>query len=174
MKRPRLIFLLPLLVSPLLAFAVGGSPTAEPPSSATETSSVEVRRLQAALQQERSRLEADYLRREQELMQREISLKTLQEEVDKKLSEMKSLRQEVDLLLSRKSEVEEKRVKELGRMYEKMESAQAAALLEGLDRELAVAILGGMKAKAAGKVLDNMDRQKASRLSASYSTLAPD
>ncbi len=74
-------------------------------------------------------------------------------------------------MLAQKSEIEVKRIKGLSRIYEKMESAQAAKLLDQLNEGLAVDILAGMKPKSAGKVLNSMDKVKAARLSKAYSVL---
>jgi flagellar motility protein MotE (MotC chaperone) len=56
-------------------------------------------------------------------------------------------------------------------MYEKMDPVQAASLLASLEEELAIGILSGMKSRSAGKVLNNIEKQKAARLSEAFSTL---
>ena len=100
-------------------------------------------------------------------------LKTLQAEVDKKLDELKTLRQQYEKLLAERDSKEAERVAELSQMYEKMDPAKAAAIVSSLDDNLAIGILSGMKKKSAGKLLNNMDPQKAVRLSRKFSSIEP-
>jgi flagellar motility protein MotE (MotC chaperone) len=112
------------------------------------------------------------LRQKEELLQqKEMELKTLEREVDKKLDELRKAREEAAALLERKNEAESKRLRSLSAMYEKMAPGKAAALLASMEESLAVDILAGMKGKTAGRVLENMDRSMASRLSQAYSKL---
>lgn len=147
------------------AVAAGETPAAAVPES------VEERRLLYALSQERARLQAEYQQRVQQLDLREIELKTLAGEVEKKLTELKKLRQSVQQLLAEKSTVEAKRVKGLSKMYAKMAPAQAANLLTGLDQELAVAILAGMAPKSGAKIMNSLPVETATTLSVAYSSL---
>jgi flagellar motility protein MotE (MotC chaperone) len=129
--------------------------------------SVEERRLRLSIQEEiaQTRQQAESVRLQ------EIELKTLELEVDKKLTALKMVREELTLLLAQKSEVESKKVKQLAQMYEKMEPAKAAALLISLDEKLAIGILGGIKKKTAGKILNEIEREKGASLSKAYSIL---
>ncbi len=174
MKRWRLYL---VLMAGLLIGAHAGIATAwsadDQPAADGGIDSVEKRRILFSLQQERERLQAEYAKKEKNLQMREIELKTLQEEVDKKLSDLQQLREKLDRLLVLKDDAEEKRVKGLSKMYEKMEPAKGARLLADLDQDLAVAILAGMKSKSAGGVLGNMAADDAARLSAAYSSLDP-
>lgn len=140
------------------------------PSSAapeTEPASVEERRLKTSIRQELVRLR----QKEEMLAAKEMELKTLRREVDKKLEELKKARTEINALLERKRELETQKAKALSKMYEKMEPAKAAGLLVGLEKDLAIAILDGMSAKSAGRVLNNMDPETAASLSTSFSRL---
>jgi flagellar motility protein MotE (MotC chaperone) len=136
-------------------------------------SSVEERRLTAALEEQR-----ESLRRErEELALRQKELKSLNESVDKKLAEideklveMQKLRRELDRLLAAKSAEEQKRIGNLAGIYEKMLPEKAAPALAGLDQILAADLLAAMKPKAAAKILDEIARQKASELSTTFST----
>lgn len=129
--------------------------------------SVEERRLRIEIQQELAQVRA----KAENLRQKEIELKSLQEEVDKKLSELGKVRQELDQRLAKKDEEQLKKVRELAKMYEKMDPASAAEVLTSLDDDLAIGILGGIKSKTAGKILGNMDKDQAARLSKDYATL---
>ncbi len=139
---------------------------AEPPPA-----SVEERRLNYAITQERERLQAEYRQKEENLNLREIELKTLEVEVDKKLAELRQLKSELKSLVGEKETLQAKRLVELGKMYEKMDAGQAAELLAELDEPLAVDILARMKAKSVGRILNNLASDKAARLSAAYSSL---
>jgi len=171
-KRWIVLLLVPLLATPALA-AGQTAPTGQAPAvagsaaaKADATGSVEERRLQVTLQQEYERLQ----QRELALQEREMKLKTLQAEVDKRLAELQKLRSEVDGLLARKKKGEQERAAQLAKMYEKMEPANVARLLVGLEEPLAVQVLGKMRPKAAGKVLNQLDADTAARLSQLFTT----
>ena len=139
-----------------------------------EIDSVEKRRILFSLQQERAKMQDEYEKKEKKLALKEIELKTMAGEVDKKLAQLQTVRDQLRRLLEQKDEVDIQRVKGLSKMYEKMESAQGAVLLAELDQELAVKILAGMKSKSAGQLLGNMPPAKATELSTAYSTLVED
>ena len=167
----------------LVAWLGVAKPLATPQAFAAETSveksatpatapdTVEERRLLYTLSQERARLQADYQQRNKQLDEREINLKTLATEVDKKLAELEKLQSRLAELLKQKDAEEAKRLKGLSRMYEKMDAAQAAKLLADLDQQLAVDILSGMQPKAGAKILNNLPPETATRLSVVYSKL---
>lgn len=132
---------------------------------------VEERRLVYNLDQERARLQGEYEKRAQQLDQREIELKTLSQEVEKKLTELQKLRESLQQLVVAKDAAEAKRIKSLSMIYAKMSPSQSAQLLAELDQDLAVAILEGINAKAGAKIMDNLPAKDATRLSVAYSSL---
>lgn len=136
-------------------------------SRETTIRSVEERRLLAAIEEQRGRLRE----KEEILQQKEMELKTLEREVDKKLEELRKAREEATALLERQNEAENKRLRSLSAIYEKMAPDKAAALLVNMEESLAVDILAGMKGKTAGRVLESMERGKATSLSQAYSKL---
>lgn len=136
------------------------------------TGSVEERRLSVNLEQERAKLQAEFQQRSQQLDQREIELKTLAEEVEKKITELQKMRESLQQLVVEKNAAETKRIKELSMIYAKMSPAQSAVLLAELDQQLAVAILAGLSPKVSAKIMDNLPTPTATRLSVAYSTLA--
>lgn len=129
--------------------------------------SVEERRLLAEFKESRTQLN----QREQKLQKRELQLNILQDEVDKKLEQLEQLRLQLEEMLAEKDAQEQERVNQLSSMYNRMEPARAAEIFLELDTELVVGILGGMKARSAGAVLENMEGEKAARISKAYSTL---
>lgn len=127
-----------LLMAVMILFWAGRAVAAESGLPAAETmSSVEERRLLVSIEDEYAKLD----QRKAEIAERELALKTLEAEVDKKLAAMKALRTELTQLLERKKAVEGERVGELSAIYEKMEPQKAAALIKGLDQQLAVDLL---------------------------------
>jgi len=140
-------------------------------ATAKEPGSVEERRLLYSLGEERARMQQQYKERVQKLDMREIELKTLAGEVDKKLAELGKLREALQKLMAAKDDAEGKRVKRLSRTYAKMQPTQAARLLTDLEQDLAVKILAGMDPKAGAKILDNLPAETAVSLSRAYSSL---
>jgi len=124
-------------------------------------------RLIDSLQKERAALDA----RRKSLDQKELALKSLQAAVDKKLKELKARTASLQALLKQRDDAEQKRVRDLSKMYEKMDASQAAKILEALDQKLAIHILSTMRSKAAGAILAGMDQQKAAALSAAFSKI---
>ena len=156
-----LLLMLVLYPLPLLA-ATGGTDRAP--------TSVEERRIRSAIEEQYNRIqkEGDQIKVEQ------MQLKTLRQEVDKKLVQMQTLRQELTQLLSRKKTEEGKRVVELSKIYEKMSEVKAAELIKNLDTKLAIELLATMNKKNAGKILDNLDEQTATKLSTGFTEFPVD
>ncbi|WP_028585478.1 MotE family protein [Desulfogranum mediterraneum] len=168
MRPRRLVYLFPLLLFSSLALAEPG-PVDDRPAAGNgqEYASVEERRLLVALKEERTSLEQE----RQDLAAQKKALKSLQEEVDRKLSQLKQQRLQLEELLADKDARELKRIKDLSKMYEKMAAEKAARVFTSLDQGLAVSILEKMKTKAAARVLNNMDRERAAALTTAFSNL---
>ncbi len=132
-----------------------------------DISSVEERRILVSIEDEYAKLDEV----EEKIDAREMELKTLEMEVDKKLEAMQKLRNELVKLLDRKDEAEGERIGELSRIYEKMTPQKAAVLLKALDYQLAVELLLGIKKKTAGKILDSLDAETATELSKAFTEI---
>lgn len=132
-----------------------------------QITSVEERRILVSMEQEYEKLE----QREADLDSRELQLKTLESEVDKKLAAMQELREELSKLLNLKQEEEGRRVGELSKIYEKMDPEKAALLIKELDRQLAIQLLIGIKKKTAGQILDSLDAETAIELSKAFTDI---
>ena len=130
--------------------------------------SVEERRILVSIEGEYEKLD----QREAELDSRELQLKTLGVEVDKKLVAMQELREELVKLLNRKKDEEDRRVGELSKIYEKMDPSKAARLIKQLDQQLAIELLIGIKKKTAGQILDNLDTKTATKLSKGFTEIS--
>jgi len=132
-----------------------------------QISSVEERRILVSIEDEYAKLGE----RESKIDAREMQLKTLEMEVDKKLAAMQQLRDELVKLLDRKEETEGERIAELSKIYEKMNPQKAAVLIKALDYQLAVDLLLGIKKKTAGKILDSLDAETATELSKAFTEI---
>ncbi len=132
-----------------------------------QISSVEERRVLVSIEDEYAKLGE----RETKIDSREMQLKTLEAEVDKKLAAMQQLRNELVKLLDRKEDTEGERIGELSKIYEKMNPQKAAVLIQSLDHQLAVDLLLGIKKKTAGKILDNIDAITATELSKAFTEI---
>lgn len=108
-----------------------------------DISSVEERRILVSIEDEYAKLDS----LEAKMNTREMQLKTLEAEVDKKIAAMQQLRNELVKLLDRKAETEGERIGELSKIYEKMNPQKAAVLIKELDDQLAVDLLLGIKRK---------------------------
>ena len=146
----------------------------ELPQDNQSFSSVEERRIDATIQQER----AGILEEKKALALRKNELKTLEDAVDKKLAEidekLKQLqisKQQLSDLLDKKNAEELKKIQNLSKIYEKMDPVKAALALSGLNQELAADLLANMKVKAAAKILDNLNKPKATEISKTFSTI---
>ncbi|WP_457576603.1 MotE family protein [Desulfomarina sp.] len=152
-------------------FALAGN---SEPQDQRQYSSVEERRLQQVIVEEKANLQKERAR----IAMRKNELKTLEEGVDKKLAEienkiaeLKKLQNAIKALLAEKSAEEKKRIRDLAKIYEKMNPARASLALSGLDQKLAADLLANMKIKAAAKILDQTSKQKTTQLSNAFSTL---
>ena len=132
-----------------------------------QISSVEERRILVSIEQEYEKLE----QRATDLDSRELQLKTLEVEVDKKLAAMQELRTELVKLLGRKQEEEGRRISELSKIYEKMNPTKAARLIKELDQQLAIELLIGIKKKTAGQILENLDAATATEISKAFTDI---
>ena len=162
--------LLLALLAFFTVFVLAAQGEKEQQHNVADVASVEQRRLLVSLAEEQEKLEG----RERRLAMKDLELKTLAAEVDTKLNELGRLRQEVQELLKLVAEEDSKRLQELRGMYEKMDPARAAKILNSLEQELAIAILAGMKKKAAANLLNNLEPGTAAALSTAFSTVNHD
>jgi len=148
-----------LLQSPLFSF-----------TSDEQFTSVEERRILAAIKERDERLSA----REEQLQGRELELKTLEDEVDKKIAAMQRLRTELNELLDQRDAKENARIEELSMIYERMNPQQAALLISELETGMAVNLLLGIKKKTAGQIMERLNAETAIKLSKAFTDLSVD
>ena len=104
------------------------------------------------------------LKRQDELDQREQSLKTLEAELDNRMTKLKDMETSLKAMLEEAKGVKDQKLKHLIDVYSNMNAKQAAKVLETLDNGIAVKILAGMRGRQAGDVLNNMEAKKAAGL----------
>ena len=162
-----------LLLFAGLALFLHSPLSAEEVSEKTYTS-VEERRVFALMENERQELQ----RERQDLELRENELKTLEASVDNKikviddkLENLRSLQRKIEKLLAEKTSREKKRIENLSAIYAKMVPTRAALAMNKMDPVLATDLLANMKPKAAARILDQLDKQKTSQLSNTFTNI---
>lgn len=119
------------------------------------------------------RRRADELdRRSAALDEREAALTTLETEAAAKLEELQAIRAEITQMLEREQVASEDRVAALARMVDTMKAREAADLLAGMDRDVALLVLRKVKPKQAGKILGEMPTATARELGDRMTVLA--
>ncbi len=103
-------------------------------------------------------------RREEELLRKEQSLKTLEKEIDDKLVRLQQLEAKLSRMINEAQAIKDKKLTHLIDVYSNMKAKQAATVLETLDPDIAVKILAGMRGRQAGEILTNVKADKAARL----------
>lgn len=160
-----------LFAALLLSFGPFPARAADAPAAKQQDpqyGSVEERRIRETLDASNN---APFAREREELENKKNELKRLEGEVDKKIEQLNQLRVKIEKLLAQKDAEEQKRILELAKMYEKMTADKAAVVLGTVDQQLAISILAQMKTKSAAKILNNMERDKAAKLTTAFSTL---
>ena len=104
------------------------------------------------------------LKRQDELDQREQSLKTLEAELGNRMTKLKDMETNLKAMLEEAKGIKDQKLKHLIDVYSNMNAKQAAKVLETLDNAIAVKILAGMRGRQAGDVLNNMEAKKAAGL----------
>ena len=109
--------------------------------------------------------EQNLKKREDSLKKKEDQLKLLTAEIEKKLSEIKKAQGRIEELVTLRSDLVEKSIKQLVKVYSSMKAAEAASLVEKLDKDITIQILSRMKGKDAGKILAKVKPSLAAQLS---------
>ena len=133
-----------------------------------EYDSVEERRLQVRIIETQDTLieEKKALRaKETELLKLEKEIDLKLDSIDRKLTQMEQQKRELETLLKKKSEVDQRKVKSLGQIYENMDPVLAAQALATLDSQLAAEILAEIKPRSAARILNGFTTEKAAEVS---------
>jgi len=115
-----------------------------------------------ALQQERRDLEKE----RELLLEQQQRIDMLQRELDEQRKEIAKERKKFENVVNQNDELEQKRIRQLAKMYEAMRPAEAARILETLDDDLCMKILQNINdARQKGRILSSLSDSKASRIS---------
>jgi flagellar motility protein MotE (MotC chaperone) len=119
------------------------------------------------------RTRADELdRRQAALDERETALATLEAETAEKMEELQAIRTEITEMIGREKVASDERVTALARMVDTMKAREAASLLAGMNRDVALLVLRKVKPKQAGKILGEMPTETARELGDRMTVLA--
>ncbi|KMQ50622.1 Flagellar protein FlbB [Chitinispirillum alkaliphilum] len=115
-----------------------------------------------AIQQQRAQLEEERARNQAQKERLDI----LQREIVRERERLAEKRSSLETLVDKGAGLDEDRVRELARLYGAMRPAEAAAIIETLDDELALRIVTSINDdRQKGRILAALSRAKASRLS---------
>jgi flagellar motility protein MotE (MotC chaperone) len=90
----------------------------------------------------------------------------VKEELEKERASLTEERKKLEKLISQSDELEQKRIKQLGKVYAAMRPEEAAHILESLEDDLLIKILGAMgDDRQKAKVLAALPLEKAARIS---------
>ncbi len=120
------------------------------------------------------RLEKEKLRQERlNLEKKKKDLALLEEQVRRRLATLKSLEEELDKKLQELREIKNKRFKLLVGAYGTMKPSKAARLIEAMEPEMAIKILSALKTEQVARILSAMPPKKAASLAEALSGLPP-
>jgi flagellar motility protein MotE (MotC chaperone) len=115
-----------------------------------------------ALEKQKADLEAEKKRAAEESERMVL----VREELEKERTQLTEERKRLEKLVGQSDELEQKRIKQLGKVYAAMRPEEAAHILETLDDALLIKILGAMgDDRQKAKVLAAIPREKATRVS---------
>jgi flagellar motility protein MotE (MotC chaperone) len=112
-------------------------------------------------------------RREAELDERVAALASLEEEAAVELERLSTMRDAIVELMQQQQAGSQERIASLARVVDTMKASEAAAMLGGMDEDVALQVLRKIKPKQAGKVLGAMPDKKAQQLG-DRMTVVPD
>ncbi|MFM2044982.1 MAG: putative flagellin protein FlaA [Pseudomonadota bacterium] len=114
------------------------------------------------LQERREQLDE----RSRQLDQREALVQVAEQRLDQKVAELESLKAEIATLLVQVNEQEQARLDSLVKIYETMKPKEAAAVFEGLDKDVLMAVIGRMRESKLAPIFGAMTPQKAAEITA--------
>jgi len=122
-----------------------------------EDSLVHERKLFALLKEK----EKELISREDLLTAEEKRLQELKQEVVAKIKELSGMQENLTVLLAAVDEFDNKKYKDLAKVYESTPAEQAGVMLNKMDTKMAAAIIMNMRSKKAGVVWGYIDPKKA-------------
>jgi flagellar motility protein MotE (MotC chaperone) len=124
-----------------------------------------------ALGKQKADLEAEKKRAAEEAERMAL----VREELEKERASLTEERKKLEKLIGQSDELEQKRIKQLGKVYAAMRPEEAAHILETLDDELLIKILGAMgDDRQKAKVIAAIPLEKATRISKKIGKITAD
>lgn len=139
-----------LLLLLSLGYAASAASDEEPSPYAVEPLLAEIRVRQAQLD-----------RRERDLEERERTQDELEALIEDQLQEIKQQHETIESRIAAWEKKGNPRIKRLAKIYEAMQPANAAELLERLDANLATQIIAKMKHKKSAAVIERVSKKRA-------------
>ncbi len=104
------------------------------------------------------------IEKEEELKKEEARLNALKKETEEKINKYNEILKKIETLHSKIEKIKEGNVSHLTKLYETMNTKNAAQRLSQLDEETAAKIILKMKPKIASEILANMEPAKAASI----------
>lgn len=105
------------------------------------------------------------------LDKKEAELRTLERELDEKLTTLRELEIKMQKLIDSAGTIQDEKMVHLIDVYSNMKPKQAAQVLETLEEPIAVRILAGMSGRKAGEILSSVRPDRAAKLSEALTRL---
>lgn len=115
-----------------------------------------------------NRKEQEVIEREGEVARKEERLNVIKMDIEARLAELRKVRDDIESLVRKINEADNERTKKIVKIYETMSPEEAAARIEGLDKEMAVMILSTMSERKAAKILGLVDVKKSVEFSKDF------
>lgn len=113
----------------------------------------------------------DLSARQLALDKKEAELRTLERELDEKLTNLRELEIKMQKLIDSAGTIQDEKMVHLIDVYSNMKPKQAAQVLETLEEPIAVRILAGMSGRKAGEILSSVRPDRAAKLSEALTRL---
>lgn len=121
-------------------------------------------RAEIELLQNLSERRAELERREREIELRESTMAAAEETVVQKLGELRELQATVEALVVQYDEQQEKRLRNLVKIYESMKPKDAAPIFANLDNEILLDVIERMREAKAAPILALLDPEQAQQI----------
>jgi len=103
--------------------------------------------------------------KEEKLKREKERIDTMKSDLDAQISELKALQAKIDEQIKLRDDLQKKSIKKLAKTYSAMPPENAAALIQQIDKSIAIRVLGAMRERSAGKILAVIPPKLASTLS---------
>ena len=134
------------------------------PSDGAAVDPLEMSDAEIEILQQLSKRRQELDRREAELEQRESLLKAAETRLKQDIARLKTLKSEIEGLLVSYNEQEDRQLRRLVKIYEKMKADDAARIFGNLDMDILLQVVDQMNERKTAPILAEMDPAKAQEL----------